>query len=245
MRVDGHVLATVNIRVRAFPVATVQGRRPDGVRMTGWEAALPGQLIGSLIGGAFGFIYVEVNAGALPGAAAWAVRVLGVVALAALLLAARRRSVDAAARGTDTEGDVVPGAGTRHDTGPSGARGPAFGRGYWIVVVVEFLAIFAGVRLLAGPLDRPEAGVAWVSLVVGVHFFALAVHFARRFFHVLGAAIALSGVVGLVIDFAGGSAAVVAVVAGIIPGAILMAFAGWGLHTRAPSLLTEQSRDRT
>jgi hypothetical protein len=54
----------------------------------------------------------------------------------------------------------------------------------------------AGLAVLNGPLDAPQAGVAWVSLVVGVHFFALAVAFAEPFFHRLGGAITVCGLAG-------------------------------------------------
>jgi hypothetical protein len=200
---------------------------------------VPGQRIGSLIGAVFGFIYIEVNAGVLSAAAGWVLRVLGFLALVALLLLARRRPGGGEAGGADTGDELERPAQTQPGTARSATSGPAFGRGYWVVVVVEFLAIFAGVRLLVGPLDRPDAGVAWVSLVVGVHFFALAVHFRLRFFHVLGAAIALCGAVGLVIAFTAGSAAAVAVVAGILPGAILMGFAAWGVSARAPAAMAD------
>ena len=38
-------------------------------------------------------------------------------------------------------------------------------------MAAEAVALFLGVRILNGPLGLPRAGVAWVSLVVGVHFF--------------------------------------------------------------------------
>ena len=58
----------------------------------GPSASEPGQRLGSLIGGGFGLIYVEVNAGALAAPAAAALRIAGGVAFAGLvvLLAARR-----------------------------------------------------------------------------------------------------------------------------------------------------------
>ena len=103
-----------------------------------------------------------------------AVRIAGAVAFAGLLalLAVRRGSgapATAAARG-------------------------GFGPRYWLVVAAEVAAIAAGSALLNGPLDRPRAVVAWVSVVVGVHFAALAAVWRVSLFRWLGAAIALAGV---------------------------------------------------
>ena len=90
-----------------------------------------------------------------------------------------------------------------------------FGRGYWFVVAAEFIALYLGVRVLGGPLDAPEAGVAWVSLVVGVHFLALAAVFGERYFHWLGGMISL--------------------IAGVLPGAVLLGFGWWGVHRTEPT----------
>ena len=61
------------------------------------------------------------------------------------------------------------------------------------------MAIALGLAVLNGRLHAPQAAVTWVSLVVGVHFLALAVLWKLAFFHWLGAAIALCGAVGLVL----------------------------------------------
>lgn len=176
---------------------------------------MPGRYIGSFIAAVFGLVYVEVNAGDLPPPAAWAVRVLGVLGLvvvAGLAVAARGRP-DRTAGGR-----------------PPGDGGPApFGRGYWAIVAVEFALIVAGARVLAGPLGRPDLGVAWVSLVVGLHFFALARHFGMAFFNAVGLVITACAAVGLVVGLATGAAAVVALVSGVVPGFVLLAAAGWGV----------------
>jgi hypothetical protein len=59
-----------------------------------------------------------------------------------------------------------------------------------VVVAAEVIAIVVGVRLLAGPLDVPDAGVAWVALVVGLHFVALAVVWAQPIFSWVGGSLA-------------------------------------------------------
>jgi hypothetical protein len=193
---------------------------------------VPGQHIGSVVAAAFGLVYVEVNAGQLPPAACWTLRALApliLIAIGVLALAARRR------RGTATSSG-------HHEDG-SGGRSRAFGRRYWLIVLIEFAAIFAGARILSGPLERSYAGVAWVSLVVGIHFFFLAGHFRLRFFQVLGTAITACGAVGLVLAFATGSAPAVALVSGVVPGFILLGFASWGV-SRRPRVSDQTERSR-
>ena len=101
------------------------------------------------------------------------------------------------------------------------------------MVAAEVVALFLGVRILNGPLGLPRAGVAWVSLVVGVHFFALAVVLGRRFFYWLGGVITACGVVGLVLAVTGAGAAAIALASGVLPGAVLLGFAWWGAHRTA------------
>ncbi len=165
--------------------------------------AQPGQRLGSFIGGVFGLIYVEVNAGVLAAPAATALRIAGAVAFAGLLalLAVNR-------------GSGAPAA--------AAARG-GFGPRYWLVVAAEVAAIVAGSALLNGPLDRPRAVVAWVSVVVGMHFAALAAVWRVSLFRWLGAAIVLCGLAGLAAAGLGASSAVIATVGGVLPGALLLA----------------------
>ena len=103
-----------------------------------------------------------------------------------------------------------------------------FGRGYWLVVAGEVLGTLVGLAVLNGPLDAPEAAVAWVSFVVGLHFFALAVVWRQPLFHRLGAALAACGAVGLVLAAAGSDASWIDAVGGVAPGAVLLGFAVWG-----------------
>ncbi len=173
---------------------------------------MPGQYVGSLVAAVFGLIYVQVNTHALPAAVEWPLRLLALVAALAVVAAVYRR---------------------RGLSGSEPGGGAAFGRAYWLVVLVEVVALFAGLRVLAGPLDQPEAGVTWVSLVVGIHFFALAVVFDAPFFHVLGAAITACGALGLVLVFAGAGQAAVDTISGVLPGLLLLAFASWGVR-RSP-----------
>jgi hypothetical protein len=164
--------------------------------------------LGSLIGAVFGLVFVLVNAATLPTGIGTVVGGLGVVAFLAVLVELRRpRRPDASARPARS----------------------GLGAGYRLVVVAEVIAILVGVRLLAGPLDTPDGGVAWVALVVGLHFVALAVVCKERFFHLLGASIAGCGVVGLALALAGSPKAASSAVGGVLPGALLLAFALWGV----------------
>ncbi len=171
---------------------------------------MPGQRIGSLIAAVFGLIYVLVNTGPLSTGWTLTLRVLAAVAFAAVLIAVFRCGVPSRDRG--------------------GHERRVFGRGYWFVVAAELIVLFLGARVLSGPLDEPAAGVAWVSVVVGVHFFVLAVVFGQRFFHRLGGVITACGVVGLVLASADAGQPTIALVSGVLPGAVLLGFGWWGAH---------------
>ena len=92
-----------------------------------------------------------------------------------------------------------------------------FGRRYWLVVAAAVLAIWIGLALLNGPLDTPHAAVAWISSVVGAHFFALAVVWSNPLFSWLGAALLGCGAVGLVLAARGSDAAAIELVGGVPP----------------------------
>lgn len=194
-----------------------------------------GQHLGSAIAAAFGLVYVLVNSAGLPSAVAWALRVaaLVVAAAVAIRLVSGRREVGTA------QGSA---AGRSGSAGPPGRPAP-FGRGYWLIVLAEVVAIVVGVRVLGGPLDHPEAGVAWVSVAVGVHFFALAAHFRLGFFHLLGVLVTGCGVAGLALAFAGSTSAVVSLVGGVVPGFVLLGFALWGSTQAALSADRVAHRD--
>jgi hypothetical protein len=144
---------------------------------------VPGRRLGSLIGGIFGLIYVEANAGLLPDPWAVTLQIAAGVAFAGLatLLALDR--------------------GPRPPARP--AAGGGFRGSYWLVVAGEAAAILAGAALLNGPAGLPHAVVAWVSVVVGVHFLVLAAIWRLPMFRYLGAGIALCGVLLLTASYWG------------------------------------------
>lgn len=173
---------------------------------------------GMLVGAAFGLIDILANAGVVVAAPASVVlRALGVTAFAGLLLRMRR------------PGPTPPGRAV--------AR-MAFGRGYWLIVAAEVAAIAIGNAALSGPLGAPHASVAWISVVVGVHFLGLAALWQARFLIGLGIAIAVCGAIGLLAAAAGSSAAVIAAVGGLCPGGLLLGTAYWGSADRGRSRRT-------
>ncbi len=121
-------------------------------------------------------------------------------------------------------------------SGMSSAAGVGFSRGYWWVVIAEVVAIWAGIMVLGRVFDAPHANVAWISLVVGVHFFGLAMVWKMPVFHWLGAALAACGVVGLTLAALGASTAAIDVVGGIVPGFLLLGFAWMGSLARQRGL---------
>jgi hypothetical protein len=167
-----------------------------------------------LIGGVFGFVYLAINAGSLPAPAALATRVTAVAAFAGLLALLRRVRV---ARPGET---------------PARA---GFGRGYWLVVAGEIVAGLAGVIALNGPVGAPQAVVAWVTLVVGVHFYALGAVWRLASYAWLATAVAACGAAGLALAAHGASTTAIATVAGIGPGAILLAASYARLLRGSPS----------
>ena len=173
---------------------------------------MPQEKLGSLIGAAFGVVFVLANTSFLAPAIAVLLRVLGVVAFLAVLIAVRR-----------------PGPATRMRAGGGG-----FSRRYWLIVAAEVLAIWFGLALLNGPLHTPHAAVAWISSVVGAHFIALALVWRNPLFHWLGTALLGFGVVGLVLAARGSAVGVIDLVGGVLPGAILLGFGLWG-STRGAS----------
>ncbi|MEO6714030.1 MAG: hypothetical protein ABIM89_11460 [Mycobacteriales bacterium] len=157
---------------------------------------------GPLIGSVFGLIFVLANAGALPAPVGALAQGIAFAVFVAIVLTLRRRAARLSAQAR--------------------AAGPRFGSGFWIVVAGELIAIAAGLVVLNGPLDAPRATVAWISLVVGLHFVALAFTLHQPFLHALGAAIATCGATGLVLAAAGASNAAIATIAGVLPGALLL-----------------------
>ncbi|WP_254909615.1 hypothetical protein [Micromonospora sp. NBS 11-29] len=162
-------------------------------------------MIGSLVAISFGTVFVLVNSGGLPAPWPLVLRVAGLLVAALLLVglvrAARREA-------------------------PAAGAGEAAGfmdRRYWIVVALEAVALFGGLAVINNVLDRPAVAVAWVAVVVGVHFFGLAAVWRMPRYHWLGAVMTALGVAGFLTHAFGGDAAAVGLVSGVGCGAALFA----------------------
>jgi hypothetical protein len=90
------------------------------------------------------------------------------------------------------------------------------------------VAFIAGTAVLRGPLDLPLAVLPWITFVVGVHFLGLAKVWSAPSLAWLGAGLAACGGAGLLAAVAGAGEAVVAVVAGVVPGLLLLGGSWWG-----------------
>lgn len=182
-----------------------------------------GAEIGSLIGGAFGLVFLIVNSSQFSTLGRVLVLVVGIGAFAVIAFLAMRgigRMKRAQAGLTETPTGAPTGT-------PPEKRSVPFGRAYWIIVAIEAVALFAGARLLSS-LGHPELGVAWVAFVVGTHFYALGYVFDLKRFHVLATVVTLCGIAGFIAFFAA-APAFIPVLAGVIPGFVLLAFGLWAL----------------
>jgi hypothetical protein len=156
-------------------------------------------LIGHVIGGFFGVAFVFANSGSLPEG----IRDLTVAAAAAVSLL----SVAVLGR-------------SRREASATAAADERFDRTFLLIVVIEGIALFGGLALL----DRPSANVAWIALVVGLHFFWLARLWRRAFVEltVVATLLTVLGVAGLVISFTADSRDAVALLSGVGSGVVLL-----------------------
>jgi hypothetical protein len=169
-----------------------------------------GIVVGSIVAITFGTVFVLVNSAGLPNP--WPL-VFGTVGLfvAALLVA----GVVLVAR-----------------RAPRAAQAPVsgfVGRRYWVIVALEAGALFGGLFFINGVLHRTATSVAWVALVVGVHFFGLARIWRMPLYHWLGATMTVLGLAGFLIYALGGTPATIGLVAGVGSGAALYAVVGVAL----------------
>ncbi|MFL1431332.1 MULTISPECIES: hypothetical protein [unclassified Nocardiopsis] len=159
------------------------------------------QFTGFLIGAGFGLAFVLANAGPpLPSSVGVVLRVLAVAALVAVVVLA----------GTLSRRPAPP---------PSAGPGPAFRFGpfYGVVVLVEVVLILGGVQVLRLLDVAWQANIAWIALIVGLHFLPLAWYWRMR--QILAAAVYISamGVAGLVL-VASGAAEWAPFVSGVLTG---------------------------
>lgn len=192
-----------------------------------------GAEIGSLIGGAFGLVFLIVNSASFSTLGRILVLVMGIAAFAVIVFFAIRSlgRMKRAQVSSATSVESVESAESAESDEGQAAAGPRrtvpFGRSYWIIVGIEALALFGGTRLLSG-LGHPELGVAWVAFVVGTHFYALGHVFKLNRFHILATVVTLCGIAGFIAFFAS-IPAFIPIFSGIISGFVLLAFGLWAL----------------
>ena len=163
-----------------------------------------GLVVGSTVALVFGTVFVFANSGGLDAPWPLVIRALAVL-VALLLVAALVVTVHSGASATgESPGDPID-------------------RRYWLIVALEGVALFGGLAVINGVLHRSAVAVAWVALVVGVHFFGLARIWHLPLFHWLGAVMTVLGLAGFLISALGGTAPTVALVAGVGSGAALYA----------------------
>lgn len=169
---------------------------------------MPGTKTSQIVGSVFGLTYIEANAGGLPRLAA-ALRILGAALFVGLLIALWR----------------VPDS----ESSPA-AKDPVdrFGGRYWAVVAGEVVVGLVGLVLIGTVFHSPRSTIAWITLVVGIHFLALAVVMRYPPFRALGAALAACGASGLALALLGSPRAA-PVVSGILPGLLLLGFVGYSV----------------
>ena len=171
----------------------------------------PGIVVGSMVAITFGTVFVLINSADLPAPWSFVIRAAGLV-IAALLLGGLVLVVRQV---------------------PSGTSAPApvhMNRRYWLILAVEAVALFGGLAVINNVLHRTAVSVAWVALVVGVHFFGLAWIWRMGLYHWLGAAMSVLGLAGVLVYALGGTAPTVGLVAGVGSGLALYAAVGVALR---------------
>jgi hypothetical protein len=178
--------------------------------MVGSAARPPGMLVGLLVCVAFGVVFVEVNSGGLTDPWPLVVRVAGaVVALVLLAGVAVLAREPVAPLAEDHRGFVD--------------------RRYWAIVAGEGVALFAGLVVINAVLGANSVAVAWIAVVVGVHFVLLARVWHIPSFTVLGVGQTVLGVAGFVLGAAGASAGTIGLVSGVCSGVALFAMAAYSI----------------
>lgn len=159
--------------------------------------------VGHVIGASFGLVFVVLNSSPMGPVLRGVVCALAGAAFA-VVLAAFARTVAAERR--------------------SERRDPmeVFGPRYWLIVAVEVVALFGGLAVLTR--IEPAAALGWIALVVGVHFVPLSRLWApgRTQILTIGVAVAVLGVVGLVLAFTTHDESLVALVSGVGSGVVLL-----------------------
>lgn len=187
-----------------------------------------------MIAGLFGVAWTEWATSGISGAASESVRGTGiVVGLVIFFWSARLWWSATRERGSAS---VAP----PRKRSRSMFSSPAF----WLVVALEVVAIRGGTALL-GVTGNRDYAIAWVAIVVGMHFLA----FGRLFWagaYRLGAALIAAGMAGAMVGFAGGGVGGIKATSGLLAAASLYVAGGWTLRdaSRPPPRAVSPSLSR-
>lgn len=153
----------------------------------------------TIVGIAFGALFVVLNAADLPDAWPTVAWVMGIVLVAAAIWFGLIRGV--------------------HNDGPVHDQQSI--RTYWTAVIAEVIAIPAGALVINAVFDRPRFVVLWIVFVVGAHFLP-ARAFGMRGFTGLGIGMIALAIVCAVLTLAWTSTA--APIGGVLAGFLLLGF---------------------
>jgi hypothetical protein len=171
-----------------------------------------GRLVGLLVGGAFGLAFVLANAHSpLSATVGLTLRLLAVgcflLLVASLFRVARFQPEERPSR-----------------TG--------YGRGFWWVVIGEVVLLIVGLQVLRIAKAPTQANVAWIALVVGLHFVVLAFVWKEASIAVPGAVVFLLGIAGLALT-ATPTREWVPLLSGVCSGFVLLAGSLWAVGQAA------------
>ena len=153
---------------------------------------------GFFVASVFGLAFVLINSGPpLPPAVSLTLRTLAAVVAVAIVVLA----VLAMRKGSRENPEE-----TRTSAGEPGEQPttPRFGAFFGVVTLIEFALIIGGAITIGNlPAVPDQAGVAWVALIVGLHFFPLAWTWRQREILILAGYATALGATGLVMALSG------------------------------------------
>ena len=162
-------------------------------------------LLGTLVGATGGLVFVLANTHApLNAAESVVLRILAVAVLAVLVALS-----------------LFAGRHTTGERGPAGDEASWFGRKFWLIVAAELVLFQLGFQLLRVLGAPPESRVAWIAVVVGLHFVAFARLWRAPSMALLGAVVFALGAAGLALS-ATSAVDWTPIVSGVMSGFVLL-----------------------